>query len=129
MAIIDLEDFNQLEKSLTKRSLQYGWGAKYYFPCCPYEIAIAPLDDYTKRLKVGFVFAYNENSPKLIILEVKRYNSSILVMCEREGLMCEREGYPPFLISDITFENAVFVHSKIGSYFERDDADKELGIK
>ncbi|CZG74332.1 hypothetical protein SE938_16170 [Legionella pneumophila] len=123
MAIIELDDFNRFETALTKSCVQYGWGAKYYFPCCPFEIGIAPLEAYLKNLKVGFLFAYNADSPKLIILKVKRYNSSILVMCEREEHTWERPGFPPLLISEITFVNDSFIHYQIGTYFMKEDAD------
>ncbi|WP_115710300.1 hypothetical protein [Legionella sainthelensi] len=128
MVIIDLDYFNKFEKALTNRCVQYRWGAQYYFPCCPKDIGINQLEAYFHNLKIGFVFAYNDDSPRLIILEVKRYNSSIRVMCEREGHVCEQEGYLPFLISEIRVDNAVFVHLKVGSYFERDDADRAFVI-
>lgn len=131
MAVIDLNDFNRLEMASTKRCAQYGWGANYYFPCCPKEIGMIPLEAYFLNFKFGAVFAYNDNSPKLIIVEFVRIknNSSILVKCEREGLTCEREGFEPWLIAGITFKNDLFIHSKLGSYFEKDDADKEFCIK
>ena len=33
MAVIDLHDFNRLEVALTKKCVQYKWGANYYYPC------------------------------------------------------------------------------------------------
>mgnify|MGYP006358678447 FL=1 len=106
------------------------WGADYYFPCCPEETAANALDAYLQGLKVGAVFAYNDDSPKLIIVKfaIIKNNSSILVICEREGAMCEREGYKPWSIYEITFENAFFVHTNLGSYFEKDDVDKVFCI-
>lgn len=128
MAVIDLNDFNRLEMALTKGCAQYGWGAHYYFPCCPEEIGIHPLEAYFQNLKIGAVFAYNDDSPKLIVLEfvISKNSSSILIMCEREGLMSEREGFQPWFIAEIRFENGLFVHNKLQSYFEKEDADLEF---
>ncbi|AMV13830.1 hypothetical protein SCO11_01990 [Legionella pneumophila serogroup 1] len=114
MAVIDLKDFDRLDN--------------YYFPRCPKELKVFPIDDYFQNLKIGAVFACNDDSPKLIILEfVKtKNNSSILVMCEREGIMSEREGFKPWLIAQIKFENGSFVHSNLGSYFEKDEVDNEF---
>ena len=50
-------------------------------------------------------------------------------MCEREGVMCELEGFKPWIIIEITFENGQLRHSNLGSYFEKDEADKEFCIK
>lgn len=128
MAIID---FDAREKSLTKQCMQYMWSASYYFPCCPKEAGINPLTSYFKSLKNGSVFAYNDNSPKLIIVEAVSINnnSKILVICEREGVICEREGFQPWLIAEIIFENGLFIHSSLGRYFEKDEADKEFYIR
>ncbi|HAT1824492.1 hypothetical protein SC438_12410 [Legionella pneumophila] len=117
MAVINSNDFNRLEN--------------YSFPCCPQELGVITLETYFQNLKVGAMFAYNDDSPNLIILEfVKaKNNSSILVMCEREGLTSEMEGFLPWLIAEITFENGFLVHSKLGSYFEKGDADNEFCIK
>lgn len=102
MVFIDLNDFNGLEKALTKRCLQHKWSAGYYFPRCPEEIGTPPLKAYFNKLKKGAVFAYNDDSPKLLIVEFVRIknNSTILVLCEREGVMCEREGFKPWLIAE-----------------------------
>ncbi len=117
MAVIDLNDFNRFEN--------------YSFPCCPKELEKISLEAYFQNLKVGAVFAYNDDSPNLIILEFVKVksNSSILVKCEREGLTSEIEGFKPWLLAEITFENGFFVHSNLDSYFEKDDADKEFCIK
>lgn len=119
-----------LEIALTKQCTQYRWGAPYYFPCCPTEIDINPLKYYCQNLRQGGMFAYNDDSPKLIIVDFKmaENHASILVMCEREGIMAEQEGYKPWLIAEITFENGLFIHSKVDSWFEKDDADKTFGL-
>src|SRR5690606_12067926 len=114
--------------ALTKGCSQIRWGAKYYFPCCPKEKEIISLETYFQNLKIGSVFAYNDDSPKLIAVQFARIknNSSILVMCEREISSSEKEGFQPWLITEITYNNALFIHAKVGSYFEKDDADKEF---
>ena len=122
MALIDENDFTR----------ETEWSELYYFPCHPEVIGTYPLEAYFQNLKVGAVFASNDDSPKLLIREVARNknNPSILVMCEREGHMCEREGFQPWLIAEITFDvNGFFVHSKLGSYFEKEDADKVFCAK
>ncbi|HAU2341016.1 TPA: hypothetical protein JBK96_16285 [Legionella pneumophila] len=128
MIDIKMPDFNRIEMAFTKHCMQSGWSSKYNFPCCPKEIEENSLETYFNNLKVGSVFAFNDHSPNLIILKVAQgeNNSSILVMCEREGTLCEWEGFLPWGIIEITFENKLFVHSNLGSYFEKNDADKHF---
>lgn len=45
-------------------------------------------------------------------------------MSEREGCLCEKEGYMPWVIIEIDFENGKFKHTKLGAYFEEDDGTR-----
>lgn len=119
-----------IEIALTNRCAQYQLGARYYFPCSPKDLNINPLKYYYQNLRKGVVFAYNDDSPKLIVLDfvMIKNDSSILVMCEREGLLAEQEGYKPWLIAEITFDDGLFVHSKVGCWFEKDDANRTFGL-
>lgn len=128
MIDIKMPNFNRMEMAFTKSCIQSGWSAKYYFPCCPQEIEKHSLEAYFKRLKIGAVFAFNDDSPNLIIVEVVNKKSSLLVMCERESLICERLGFHPWVIVEITFENALFVHSNLGSYFEKEEVEENFAL-
>src|SRR5690348_13010518 len=92
------------------------WSELYCFPCRPKKTGTNALEIYFQNLKAGAVFAYNDSSPKLLVLEFLKLknNTSILVMCEREGFTCEMEGFKPWVIVKITFEHGIFVHSKLG---------------
>ena len=126
-----MPDFNIIEMGFIKKYTQSGWATNYYFPCCPQEIEENSLEVYFKSLKIGAVLAYNDDSPKLIILEFVKLksNASILLMCEREGLMCEWEGFQPWVIIEIKFEKKLLIHSKLGAYFEKYETEKEFCIK
>lgn len=101
------------------------WIDGYCYPCYP---ATNSFEDYFDNLKIGSVFAYNDYSPKLIIVEfiVDKDKSSICLMCERESVVCEENDFFPWTIFEITFINSVFVHTKIGAYFDKEDADKDF---
>lgn len=123
--------FKSLDQSLTNGCLQDGWRVKHYFPRCPKEIIAIPIDNYLQNLKVGSIFAYPDDAPKLIInkfVTIKEH-LSILILCEREGDWCERYGFHPWLISEITFESGFFIHYKVGEFFEKDEADQEFCTK
>lgn len=123
--------FKSCEKSFTKGCMQYGLGTKYYFPCCPKEIGVLQLDNYLQNLKVGSIFAHQYDAPNLIaikFLKIKN-NSAILVMCEREGAWCERLGFFPWVLCEITYENGFFIHSKLEECFEKDEAEQTFFVK
>lgn len=107
------------------------WSENYCFPCRPDVVGTDPLETYYQILMVRVVFAYSGDSPKLLIHEIARSknSSSIVVMCEREGRMCEREGFHPWLLVEITFVNGNFVHTKLGGYFDKDDVDEAFYIR
>jgi hypothetical protein len=115
---------SELVMALTERCAQYRWRVPSYFPCCPEEIGANSLEAYFQNLKVGAVFSYNDSYPKSMILEFVKIknNLSILVMCEKEGLK-------PWSIAEIKFENDYFVHSNLGSYFDKDGANKAFCIE
>ncbi|GEM_PF-5577820 len=117
----------KFEPALTRKCLQYMFSATYYFPSCPEEIAmnLNHIEAYFQNLKISAVFAYNDDSPKLIIEKVEMINNiTIVVLCEREGRICERKGFKPWSICEITFDNNFFIHANLGSYFELDCANK-----
>ncbi|MCX7120124.1 MAG: hypothetical protein NTZ86_09735, partial [Legionellales bacterium] len=68
--------------------------------------------------------------PKLIIIKFVKIksNSSILIMCEREGDWSERDGFFPWLICEVTFENGFFIHynHKEVPLFDKDITEHEF---
>ncbi|MFT4060692.1 MAG: hypothetical protein QM652_14250 [Legionella sp.] len=69
MTVTKNPDFYCINMIFTKRCAQSEWATNYYFPYCPQEIEKDSLEAYFKNLKIGAVFAYNDDSPKLLILE------------------------------------------------------------
>lgn len=115
----------ELVMALTKRCAQRMWRVPSYFPCCPEEVGINPLEAYFQNLKVGAVFSKNDVYPESAILEFVKIkdDSSILVMCEK------KEGLKPWSLAEITFENDLFVHTSLHSFFGKDGADKVFCLK
>jgi hypothetical protein len=104
------------------------WRADAYFPCCPQNFGDNPLEDYFQNIKIGAVFAYSDHDdvcPKLTVLEsvIIKEKSSILVMCERTD--CK------WSIIGIEFHERSkhFIHFKLGSYSNKDEADKAFCFK
>jgi len=116
----------ELDFALTPWCGQYAWRAEAYFPCCPQIFGEDPLNDYFQKLKVGAVFAYNDEDtfPKLTVFksEIIKNKSSILVMCKRSD--CN------WAIAGITLnEKLHFIHFYFGSYTDRIEADNAFSNK
>jgi len=116
-----------LELALTPWCAQYMWGPAY-FPSCPQDFGIDPLDDYFEKLIVGAVLAYCDHqdfSYKLKVLEtvVLKYKASILVLC--------KETDSQWTIIGISFDEKSrhFIHFILGTFASKSEADKEFRVK
>lgn len=94
-----------------------------------FKIKTECIEAYAKTLKIGAVFdydlfVYNDTYPISTIVKfvIIKNNSSILLMCRRESLK-------PWSIVEITFENGILVPTGLGSYFDKDDADKAYCLR
>ena len=115
-----------LDFALTPWCGQYMWGADVYFPCCPQNFRSDPLNEYYQNLKVGAVFAYNDDDifPKLKVFksEIIKDKSSILVMCERAD--CNWA-----IVGIMLNEKSHFIHFYLSSHSKKSEADNAFSIK
>ena len=106
---------------------QYMWSADAYFPCCPKELRADSLGDYFQNLKAGAVLAYSDDDifPKFTVVESKilKKNTSILVMSERA------DGKWSIVGIERDEKSSHFVHFFLGSYSNKDEADKAFFAK
>lgn len=116
-----------LELALTSRCAQYMWRADAYFPGCPQDFGNDSLEDYFQNLKTDAVLAYSDHNyicPKLTVIKtvLLKNRLSILVMCKRED--------HKYSVIGITLDEKTnyFIHFYLGSYPNKDDADKSFSI-
>lgn len=104
------------------------WSKEYTFPHQPRAHNTSGLSTYLPKLKPGATLAYKDDAPRLIVRSASMpgCESEIIVLCQREGNMCEREGYFPWSLIKITLANSKFIYSKIGQFFEESEAQSEL---
>lgn len=114
----------ELVKALTNNCVQKDWRVPSYFPCCPEELGMDPLESYFQNLIVGAVFSYNDKYPQSTILQFvkNKEGSSILIMCEKDGMK-------PWSVAEVTFVDGVFVHANLGSFFDKNGAEKTFCIE
>lgn len=114
---------SDLVMARTPGAAQRKWRIPSEFPCCPQERGEIPLITYAANLKPGSIFAYNDIT-KSAILDVALADDqlSILVMCESQ----EENALKPWSLAKITFEDNLFIHTSLGTFFDKTGAEKQF---
>lgn len=107
--------------SLTSNAIQKKWKTPTEFPLCPQIISDNPLQDYANNLKIGAIFSKNKiTDSKIEDFAISLDKNSICVI----GVSTQPNPIKPFTLTQITFENSLFVHENQGSFFKRKGAEK-----
>lgn len=114
---------NNIEEYFTPNTEQ-NWPTPTRFPCCPAKISDTPLQDYFNNLQEGSIFGENRYT-KYIVVKTAMVENKIIVFTEdaQEGAI------KPWCISNITFENNIFYHSKIKTCFDPNGAEKYFTLE
>lgn len=110
-------------QSLTANAGQRNWSVPMEFPCCPREYLGKPLATYAAQLKIGSVLCRNEFYASLVIKTALSIDGQSLYVLTRST---KRNSVKPWAFTRVTYENGLFVHSNLGSFFEELGAEKQL---
>ena len=113
--------------SLTSNAVQIArnWKTPSEFPCCPQANSNNPITDYTANLEVGNVFSRNQYTSSIIErFAISKDEKTLWIMC-KSG---DENPIKPYSLAEITFQNDVFVHSSLGTFFEKDGAEKQFTL-
>jgi hypothetical protein len=121
-----ISEFSGLVTSKTKGAAQKKWNVPSEFPCCPPEAGESPIADYLERLKIGLIFTQNDiYKYKVLQFTLTNDNQAILLITENAN---EEDAVKPWALAKITFENGLFVHTSLGSFFTQEGAEKQYTI-
>lgn len=115
----------ELINSLTPNAVQKArnWKTPSEFPCCPQENTDKPIPAYAANLNVGNVFSRNQYTSSIIeCFAVSKDQNTLWIMC-KSG---DEHPIKPYSLAEITYQNDVFVHNSLGTFFEKDGAEKQL---
>lgn len=117
---------DSLSPSETLGAVQRDWSTKTAFPCCPQKAEGEPIKIYAENLKIGEVFCTNEYQ----ISEILDFSAidncqAILVMCINK----EKKSIKPWTLAKITYENGLYVHTGLGSFFEENGVRKQFCLE
>lgn len=113
--------------SLTPNAVQkaQNWKTPTEFPCCPHEKTEYAITDYAKNLNSGDVFSRNQYTSSIIERFAISDDKNILFILCKSG---DKNPIKPYSLAKVTFQNDVFIHNSLGTFFEKDGAEKQFTL-
>jgi hypothetical protein len=125
--VSNVEDELEFINSLTPNAVQNArnWKTPSEFPCCPQENTHNPIAGYAANLNVGKVFSRNQYTSSIIeCFAISKNENTLWIMC-KSG---DENPIKPYSLAEITYQNDVFVHNSLGTFFEKDGAEKQFTL-
>lgn len=111
----------EIVMSKTINAVQRNWRIPTEFPCCPEKVTREPLTEYAIKLIPGSVFCFNDTYSSLVLkYAISDNGQSLYVLTESERI----NSIKPWAVAKIIYENNVFVHTTMGTYFSQEGAEK-----
>lgn len=106
----------------TPGAAQRNWRTPSEFPCCLPGDEEEPIATYSARLEVGATFARNDFSKSVVAAAAMAEDrNSLWVMCEHGD-----DAIKPWSLAQVTFENGLYVHKNLGTFFALAGAQKQF---
>lgn len=109
----------------TVNAAQRNWSIQCEFPCCPQEYVEEPIIRYAEKLKIGSVFCRNDGYSLLVSKNTISNDGQWLYVISKST----KNYIKPWALAKITYENGLFVHWNLGSFFEQNGAEKQICIE
>ncbi len=107
----------------TPNAAQRNWRTPSEFPCCPQEDSDEPIAAYARSLKTGSVFCRNELYSSLVSKNaISKDRQSLYIISESPE---NEKAIKPWALAMITYEDGLFVHTSIQSFFSQEGAEKQ----
>lgn len=122
-----VEEEIEFVNSLTPNAVQkvQNWKTPSEFPCCPEESTDNPIAKYNLNLDVGYVFSRNQYTTSIIErFAISKDENTLWIMC-KSG---DENPIKPYSLAEVTYQNNVFVHNSLGTFFEKDGAEKQFAL-
>ena len=118
------EEVSDLVMSKTQGAAQRHWRTPSEFPSCPQDVGTDPIATYVANIKAGAIFSRNDYSES-IVLDSAVNGQSILVITESKS----ESSIKPWAVAKITYEDGLYIHESVGSFFTEEGARKTFTIK
>lgn len=118
------EECSDLVIAKTHGAAQRNWQTPSEFPCCPSESSENPIVEYATNLKNGAIFSSNDYGNSIVLNSII-HEESILVMTRSNSASSMK----PWAVAKITYEDKLYIHESLGSFFEEEGAKKIFTIE
>lgn len=120
-----IQEVPEFTNSLTQNAKQKDWKTPTEFPCCPQDISKNLITDYASNLKAEKVFSKNQYSNFIIeAFAISKDNAVLWVMCRSS----DNNAIKPYSLAEITYETDHFIHKNLGSFFQKEGAEKQFTL-
>jgi len=111
-----------IKQSLTKNAIQVKWAIPSEFPCCPQGVVDNPITAYFENLKQGSLFCRNDFYQGTVLdAAISEDKKTVFVASETADM---ENAVKPWALAKITYEDSVYVHYSLGSFFQKDGVEK-----
>ena len=107
-----------LKDSLTPGAKQLDWKTPTEFPLIPTEITGKPLQDYLSRLTKGAIYTRNRWGESPV------YDAAMAEDGSHLAVVTEISGATNYALSEVRFQNGLFIHESIRTFFTEEGAQK-----
>ena len=105
----------------TLNAVQRNWQTPSEFPCCPQEYGEEPITVYAENLKTGSIFFHNKLYSAIVLKRaMSKDHQSLYVISESQNAV------KPWALAKITYENGLFVHETVDTFFTQIGAEKQF---
>ena len=119
------QEISEFVTSETPNAVQKNWKTPSEFPCCPQESTDNPIATYTANLKDEKVFSRNQYLNSIIVdFATSKDENTLWVICKNS----DDNAVKPWVLAQVIYENNLFVHTNLGSFFEKVGAEKQFTI-
>jgi len=118
------EECSDLVIAKTHGAAQRNWQTPSEFPCCPSKPSDNPILEYATNLKNGTIFSSNDYGDS-IVLDSIISGEAILIITKSNS----ESSMKPWSVAKITFENDLYIHESLGSFFDEEGAKKTFTIE
>jgi hypothetical protein len=119
----DIEFINSLTQNAVQKA--QNWRTPTYFLCCPNDENNLSITTYFANLMLGGTFSKNKYSSYIIEnFAYNKDNTSILILCRNT----ENSVTTPYSLVEITLVNNHYIHTNLGSFFQKEGAEKQFTV-
>lgn len=110
--------------SETKGAVQLNWKIPATFPYCPNIEEDEPIIAYCKNLQIDSIFCYNKLSTSILKKFILVESNTIYIITKSK----DKEAIKQWFLLKVTFENELFIHHNLGSFFTEQGVEKRYTI-